>query len=59
MAPRESSGGEHGLDGEDNVYKGVISIAGFGGTRILYLKFFSGKRATRTGSRVLKFNPSN
>ena len=54
MAPRESIGGEHGLDGEDSVYKGAISIAGFGGTRILYLKFFFWKKGDPHGEQGIE-----
>ncbi len=44
MDARESSGGAHGFDGEDHVFKGVAAVRRFGRTEEFYLKFFFWKK---------------
>lgn len=41
---RHSGDGVHGLEGEDYVYHGDVTITAFGKTEIFYLKFFFWKK---------------
>ncbi len=37
---RKSSGGEHGLDGEDNVYSAKLLVENYGIVKAFYIKCF-------------------
>lgn len=58
---RTSGDGEHGLDGEDNVYKGSATVRGFGGVeKKMYLKFYFWKKGdprAEQGITVQSFKP--
>ena len=57
---RQSGDGVHGIDGEDNVYKGTITVSRFGQVKTFYLKFFFWKKADLRGEQgieVQSFKP--
>ena len=60
MDDRQSGGGVHGIDGEDYVYKGTITVSRFGQAKTFYLKFFFWKKDDPRGEQgieVQSFKP--
>ena len=58
---RESGDGTHGLDGEDHVYAGNITVSAMGKAKPFYLKFFFWKKDDSIGEQcveVQSFKPS-
>jgi hypothetical protein len=59
---RQSGDGDHGLDGEDYVYKGIATVTRFGKTRKFYVKFYfwkKGESHEEQGITVQSFKASD
>lgn len=54
MEKRNSGDGKYGLTGEDYVYKGKVTIEGFGQTRDYYVKFFFWKKDDPRGKQGIE-----
>jgi hypothetical protein len=58
---RESGDGVHGLDGEDHVYAGNVTVSAMGKAKSFYLKLFFWKKNDPVGEQgieVQSFKPS-
>ena len=56
--PRESNAGEHGMDGEDNVFCVTFTITQLGVAKEHYLKGYFFTRTSRDGVTIQSFKKS-